>query len=279
MRIFLEIINGRYAGTTLSLESGEVCTIGGAFGADLFLPNDDFLKPLHFIVKNEDEKCVLETLAGEEVFVNNQPFDKSELAHGDFILAGETLFQMTIDGEISSNETVLGKLLERLLQVEKLALLIDENADRRILPILEEHNARFEILKKDVPDSDLMTANPLLVMINRNRRMLETLLRTFWGTGFLVFFKGTRSWTNTVEYLRFLLAKTMFKNGADLRFYDARVLRYTLGEAEPNYAQYFFGVAEKYFVESQLPSHLFEFTWENRNVKADLIDLKTEAQA
>lgn len=271
MRTFLEIINGRYAGTTLSLDAGEVCTIGGAFGADLFLPNDDFLKPLHFIVKNEDEKCVLETLAGEEVFVNNQPFDKSELAHGDFILAGETLFQMTIDGAETSNETILGKLLERLLQVEKLALLIDENADRRILPILEEHKARFEVLKKDVPDSDLLTANPLLVIINRNRRMLETLLRTFWGTGFLVFFKGTRSWANTIEYLRFLLAKTMFKNGADLRFYDARVLRYTLGEAEPKYAQYFFGVAEKYFVESQLPSRLFEFTWEKGKLKADLI--------
>lgn len=240
------------------------------------MPNDDFLKPLHFAVKNETEKCVLETLAGEQVFVNNQPFDKTELAHGDFILAGETLFQMTVNGEKTSDETVLGKLLERLLQVEKLALLIDENADKRILPILEEHKARFEVLKKDMPDSDLLIANPLLVMINRNRQMLETLLRTFWGTGFLVFFKGTRSWANTVENLRSLLAQTQLKNGADLRFYDARVLRVVLGESEPKYVQYFFGAAEKYFIESQLPSHLFEFTWENGKLKADLIKLSDD---
>lgn len=273
MRIFLEIINGRYAGTTLALDAGEVCTVGGTSGADLFLPNDEILKPVHFVLKNEDGKCGLETLAGEDVFVNNQPFSKGELAHNDFVLAGETLIQMTVDGEETENETVLGKLLERLLQVEKLALLVDENADNRILPILNKHEARFEILKKDVKDSDLMTSNPLLVMINRNRKMLETLLRSFWGTGLLVFFKGTKNWAQTVEYLKFLLTKTQIKNGADLRFYDARILRVALGEAQPNHAQYFLGAAEKYFIESQLPSHLFEFTWEIGKLKADLIRL------
>ena len=135
MRSFLEVINGRYAGTTHLVETGEVCTVGARFGADLFLPNDGCLAPLHFVLKNEADKCLLENISGK-IFVNNKPFKKGELAHGDWISAGETLFRFTIDGAETEYETVLGKLIEYLLKIENLCLLIDENLDRRILPIL-----------------------------------------------------------------------------------------------------------------------------------------------
>ena len=271
MRAFIEVINGRYAGMTYFVETGEVCTVGARFGADLFLPNDVLLTPLHFVLKNETENCFLEKLSGQ-IFVNNQPFEKGELAHGDWILAGETLFQFTIDGEETEHKTVLGKLIEYLLKVEYLFLLFDENLDRRILPMLLERKAIFRELKKDAKGFEAMTANPLLVKID-NKRLLETLVRSFWGKGWLVFFKANKSWAQTVEYLQFLLAKTQMGNGVDLRFYDARMLRVVLGEAEKQHAQYFFGTAEKYFVESQVPSHLFEFGWKKGNITANLIRL------
>ena len=270
MRAFLEVINGRYAGTTYLVETGEVCTVGGRFGADLFLPNDSLLSPLHFVLKNEAETGVLEKLSGQ-IFINNQPCEQGELAHGDFILAGETLFQLTIDGTETEHETVLGKLIEYLLKVENLCLLIDENLDRRILPMLHDHQADFRELKKDAKGFEAMTANPLLVKIDN--RLLKTLVRSFWGKGWLVFFKPNKSWAQTVEYLQFLLAKTQINNGVDLRFYDARMLRVVLGETEKQHAQYFFGAAEKYFVESQVPSHLFEFSWKKGKVTANLIRL------
>ena len=216
MRSFLEVINGRYAGTTHLVETGEVCTVGARFGADLFLPNDACLAPLHFVVKNEAEKCLLENISGQ-IFVNNEPFEKGELAHGDWISAGETLFRFTIDGADTKYETVLGKLIEYLLKIENLCLLIDENLDRRILPILLEHKADFRELKKDAKGFEAMTANPLLVKIG-NKNLLETLVRSFWGKGWLVFFKASKSWAKTAEYLQFLLAKTQMDNGVDLRF-------------------------------------------------------------
>ncbi len=274
MRIFLEIINGRYAGTTQLVGAGEVCTIGRAFGADLFLPNDDLLEPLHFIVKNEAESVVLEKLSGK-VFVNNQPFEKGEIAHGDFIFVGQTLFQMTVEGKKSPDETVLGKLIARLSAIPNLSLLIDENVDRAILPILEDQKAMIQELKKS-EGFEAMTANPLLVKMNGKPRLLETLVRSFWGKGFLVFFEAKKDSAETVENFQSLLAKTQINAGADLRFYDARVLRVVLGETEPPHAQYFFSAAEKYFVESQLPSHLFEFAWEEGKLKADLIRLSEE---
>lgn len=205
MRAFLEIINGRYAGTTYLVETDEVCTVGKTFGADLFLPNDDLLEPLHFIVKSEVETVVLEKLSGE-VFVNNQPCEQGKLAHGDFIFAGKTLFQMTFEGEKKSDETVLGKLIERLSKISKLTLLIDENIDRRILPMLEEHKAMFQQLKK-TEGFEAMTANPLLVKISGEPRLLETLVRSFWGKGFLVFFEAKKDSAEMIADFQSLLEK------------------------------------------------------------------------
>ncbi|MBK7704590.1 MAG: hypothetical protein IPJ30_02140 [Acidobacteria bacterium] len=60
---------------------------------------------------------------------------------------------------------------------------------------------------------------------------------------------------------------------ADLRFYDPRVLRAVLSGAEPRHAQYFFGAAKRYFVESQIPGHLFEFNWTDKKASATQIRL------
>lgn len=271
MRSFLEIINGRYAGTTEPVGPGQVCTVGRAFGADLFLPPDDLLEPLHLMVKNEDEKVFLEKLSGD-VFVNNQPFGKGEIVHGDSIFAGKTLFRLTMEGGKPFKETVLDKLIAHLSGIKKLGLLIDENLDRSILPILQERKATFRQLKK-TEGFEALTANPLLVRMNGKPRLLEILVRSFWGKGLLVFFEPKADLTKTTGYFQFLLAKTQIKPGADLRFYDARVLRVALSEADPQSAGYLFGAAEKFFVESQLPSHLFEFAFENEKVTANLIRL------
>ncbi|MBK8811993.1 MAG: DUF4123 domain-containing protein [Acidobacteria bacterium] len=272
MQGFLEIINGRYAGTTEIVPEGDVCTVGATFGADLFLPNDSLCAPVHFVVKNETDYFLLEK-AGGEVFVNNQPFEKGQLAHGDWILAGKTLLRVSTDGGGSTGETVLGRLVGYLINVKKLALLIDESTDSRISPLLNEHGAVFRELKKDVKDLETLTSNPLLVIFRDNGELIETLVRSFWGKGRLVFFQGSKTLAETVKYLQFLLAKTRMSTAADLRFYDPRVLRAVLSGAEPRHAQYFFGAAKRYFVESQIPGHLFEFNWTDKKASATQIRL------
>ena len=274
MRIFLEIINGRYAGTTEVLETGDVCAIGNAVGADLFLPNDDLLEPLHFIVKNDAENIFLEKLSGD-FFVNNQPFEKGTAAHGDFIFAGSTLFCMTAENEKNSDKTVLSNLIERLSKISNLYLLVDENLDRKILPILEEYKVSFKPLKK-MEGFEALTANPLIAKLSGKAKPLEILVRSFWGKGFLVFFESRKSAPETLADFQFLLEKTQIKAGADLRFYDPRVLRVALSESEPQHAQIFFDAAETFFIESQLPGHLFEFGGENQKITANLISLLPE---
>ena len=108
MRSFLEVINGRYAGTTYLVETDEVCTVGARFGADLFLPNDACLAPLHFVLKNEADKCLLENISGK-IFVNNKPFKKGELAHGDCLLDGSFAIRLSFADETagSTGDSVL----------------------------------------------------------------------------------------------------------------------------------------------------------------------------
>ena len=70
----------------------------------------------------------------------------------------------------------MSKLIEHLSNIPNLYLLIDENTDRRILPILEEYKANFEPLKK-AEGFEALTANPLLVDITGKPQMLKTLVR------------------------------------------------------------------------------------------------------
>jgi hypothetical protein len=157
-------------------------------------------------------------------------------------------------------------------------VLIDENSDRRILPLLEETKAEFRVLKEGVGNLEGLTSNPLLIEIGANKSLLEKFVRTFWGHGKLVFFERHYSFEDAGKYLGFLLGLTQFENGVDLRFYDPRMLRVVLGEAEKKHAHYFFRGVKNYFVESQLPSHLFEFGWTNESVTANLIRLSAEVK-
>jgi len=95
-------------------------------------------------------------------------------------------------------------LIERLSKISKLTLLIDENIDRRILPMLEEHKAMFQQLKK-TEGFEAMTANPLLVKISGKPRLLETLVRSFWGKGFLVFFEAKKDSAEMIADFQSLL--------------------------------------------------------------------------
>lgn len=273
--VFLEIINGRYAGTTFSCGTGEVCQVGSRLGADLFLPNDSQLAPLHFVVVNEENSWKVKNLA-EKLFVNNQPTKETVLQHGDFIFAGETLFQFGVDGENFSDETPLGKLTAKLSNESSLFCLIDENTDKRILPLLEESKTEFCRLKEGVENLEGLTANPLLIEMPANKHLLETLIRTFWGHGRLVFLQSRCDFDETTKYLRVLLEQTQIKYSVDLRFYDPRMLRVVLGEAEKRHAQFFFGAATTYFVESQVPSHLFKFDWTSDGVNLEMIRLSEE---
>lgn len=269
MNYFLEVINGRYAGTTEAVGIDEVLLVGSSIGADLCLPTDDFLEPLHFMIRNEPECARLESLGGS-IFVNNRSFSKGGIVCGDFVFAGGTLFRLTAEGAAPPDETALDKLIAHLSGIGNLGLLIDENLDPSISPILRECKATFRQLKPTI-GSDALLANPLLVMVNGKPRLLETLVRSFWGKGFLVFFEPIADFGKTAEYFGLLLERALAD--AVPRFYDPRFLRVVLGEADSQTARRLFGAASRFLVESQLPSHLLDFAVTNGVVSAGLLGL------
>ena len=268
MRAFLEVINGRYAGTTAAVETGEVCDVGSRLGADVFLPNDSRLAPIHFAVLGEDNGFCIQT-AARGVFLNNEPIEKSALAHNDFICAGKTVFYFALAGETTAPETPLGKLIERLTRIPTLCALVDENLDSRIQPLLESSNAGFRVIKQNAKQLEGLTANPLLIKIFGNQPLLENLVRSFWGKGWLVFVEPRGGTLNeALRHFRRLLEQTLIEYNSDLRFYDPRVLRTILAAAEQRHAKHFFGGAERFLLESQLPAHLLEFGWTNDKTTA-----------
>jgi hypothetical protein len=274
MKTYLETITTRYAGTTISIADGELCNFGSKVGNDLYFPNDSLMESIHFAVLNKGDSFNLKTF-NNQVFVNNVISTGTQLTHGDFILGGGTLFYFCVEGEKSSVETPLGKLINRLSLIDELYLLIDENTDTRILPLIKESECNVRTLKDGVKNLEGLTANPLLVELNKKN--IEKFVRTFWGKGRLVLLELRHNLDESLVHLKHLLSKTQIENGVDLRFYDPRMLRTILGDAEKQHAQFFFAGVERYFVESQLPSYLFEFSWSSKGVSADLIRLSQAA--
>lgn len=272
MRNFLEVVNGRYSGTTKSIGGGESVIVGSAVGADLLLPNDPLLKPLHFILKESNGQTVLENLSGG-LFVNNRPFAGDKLKHGDWIVAGSTLFQFTNEVNKTDGETVIGTLLARLRSYSALSLLADESLDHQLMPILSEYGCEFKELKVGRPKLENLTSNPIAIELGGDGALVETILRTFWGNGRLVFFERDIKWDDVCELVCSLLERTRFTFTDSLPFYDPRVLRAMFGEIEFEQMEPFFAFSKAYLVESQLPSHLFEFRQQNGRLNADLINL------
>ncbi len=277
MHVFLEIVGGRYSGTTQPVADGDALIVGSIESADIFLPYDDRLEPLHLIVGRDGTNVYAESLCGD-VFINNLPVQKSELAHGDFIFAGGTLMRLTVAGKAVPDNTALDRLMERLLRIKMLGLLVDANLEAGIRQTLAEQKATFRNVRQDIGDQRYLTADPVLVKLGGRRLLLEIIVRSFWGKGRLVFFEATSKWSPTIEFYQSLCSRTKISSTADLRIYDPRVLRVLFGEAESTYSQIFFGAAERYLVESQLPGYLFEFSWGKRKVCADLVQLTSESK-
>ena len=49
MYLYLEIINGKYAASTISLEDGDVAGVGRGAKADVFLPDDFEIYNISFL--------------------------------------------------------------------------------------------------------------------------------------------------------------------------------------------------------------------------------------
>jgi hypothetical protein len=279
MRAYLEVIDGRYAGTTIALSAGDVCHVGSRLGVDLFLPHDPSMLPLHFALACDELECQLQDCSGrEETYVNGEPISRAVLQHGDWIVAGETLFSFLVDGQpVDEIETNLSRLIAYLNSTpEPLFALVDAALDPGIESLLEDAPGEVYDFHPETAEMMMASARPTLVALPKNSNLLERLVRSGWGKGWCVYLTSSAPFIGVREHFRrHLIADYAGRGDAGFRFFDPRVLRTFLPEFNFEQAdRLFYGVTE-YLVESQLPSTLLEFQMGIDGVTARSIRLST----
>ena len=103
MSLILEVKEGRLAGKQIAVREGRVVTIGRAPDrADFAVSHDNFMSGVHFAVECRREGSRLkDRQSSNGTFLNGKRVTESDLANGDEIRSGRTVFKVRIVAEES----------------------------------------------------------------------------------------------------------------------------------------------------------------------------------
>jgi hypothetical protein len=98
MLAILEIQGPDSEGRKMWLGSGETIRIGRTELADVALPSDRTLAPVHFSLTCTNDQCSAKSMDGSPIWLNGRNTDECVLRNGDVLQAGRTRFIVTIEG-------------------------------------------------------------------------------------------------------------------------------------------------------------------------------------
>ncbi|MDG2468072.1 MAG: FHA domain-containing protein [Pirellulaceae bacterium] len=113
MNVYLQIDKGPHSGRRIDLKSGQVASFGSSEYSDFCFDQDVAMSSQHFQLAIQRTGCRFQLLDTESPCqVNGEDVSESDLLDGDVIKAGQTAFQVRIEGEViaeeSSEESVHG---------------------------------------------------------------------------------------------------------------------------------------------------------------------------
>src|SRR5262249_23609804 len=104
MRVTLQVTDGPHKGQTFTFVNHDTFLVGRSRRAHLRLPAKDmYFSRVHFLVEINPPQCRLLDLGSRNgTYVNGQRVETVDLADGDQIKAGHTVFRLTLTEESSS---------------------------------------------------------------------------------------------------------------------------------------------------------------------------------
>jgi serine/threonine-protein kinase len=100
MYIVLDVISGPRTGQKVSIRPGQSCRIGRDEGAELAVPDDNYLSRLHFALEVDEVNCRLKDLGSTNgTFVNGERVAEALVGRGDLIAAGGSSFVVHMELE------------------------------------------------------------------------------------------------------------------------------------------------------------------------------------
>jgi Domain of unknown function (DUF4123)/Inner membrane component of T3SS, cytoplasmic domain len=265
--VIVAVAFGPLSGRKAVLAPGDVVRFGRGERAGFVVPNDPRMSAIHFELAWDGERCRFRDLrSASGTLLNGEPGKgEAELAHGDWLKAGKTVFTVSfeaataprgeeaIDAEASRKEraeVALAALREEAVAAPLYAL-VDGARERRILELLRESVEEARSLYDGVEGEALAHVAPYLVRIREGSRLLEALVREGWGKRWGVWLTSRMALNEVRRQLRrFLMVELEARRGrVYFRFYDPRTLTVFVPTCTPRQADEFFGGIDAFFAE------------------------------
>jgi pSer/pThr/pTyr-binding forkhead associated (FHA) protein len=283
MPVFLEVRSGAQKGVRIRLQSGGVLRVGRTGRADLSFADDSHMSGIHFSLSCDGDRSRLTDLnSSNGTLVNGRLVKAIDLAMGDSIIAGNTIFAVLVEPEETRGTTLpfpVESPLHRLLTIlrldfQPLYAVLDAARDIRILALLLHHKEECQSLYEGPEDAKLAQVAPYLVRLQPESKLLEALVEEGWGKSWGVYLTSVSDLGEVRRHLRhFLQARMPDGEQVYFRFYDPRVLRVFLPTCTADETTQFFGPIKRYLMEGEEASEVWEFTTIERGAEKKVIPL------
>ncbi len=266
--IYLEVINGKYAASTVSLEEGDVARVGRGARADVFLPDDFGLAENQFMLAFDGFSGRLIDSGGTGgTFLNGEKVLAVEIEESCRVSAGETEFAVLFEDDFARDDfdTPIKRLVNFLNNAEgDLFCLLDAARDEKILSLLQKSNVKYMSLYQGESQRQMPHVAPYLIEFGENRIFLEKLLRNGWGKCWCCFLTSNAPFAALRKHFRkFLFVKEESGETVYFRFYDPSILRTFLPSCSAKELREVFGQMTQIFTENETPSELLQFSLTN----------------
>lgn len=277
----LRVESGADAGKSVRLLPGVKVCVGRTGRADFVLAGDPFLSSVHMELLSDGHRCALRDLDSSNGTVfGGKRVKQATLVAGDRFTAGQTQFVLVEEAStaesiesVGAPEPLASQAKERLLKelrtnLQPLYAIVDAACDSRVLSVLTQHRCAHASLYASEEVPELMRFAPYLVALPAASSALEPLLTFGWAKHWSVFLTSAASGSELRAFLQKLLV-TVQPDGqrALLRFYDPRVLRTLLENAEPRQWPRFFGPVRAYLIASAVPQQATGFAVNERGLE------------
>jgi len=244
------------------LEPGQRLRVGRHEQAELVVPHDEQMSGLHFELTWDGSRCQMRDLGSiGGTQRNGEPAAAGEVAHGDWIQAGETIFSVYHEGVVPPWQRPDAIPAERTaealaaLRAERSPLyaVVDTARRARVRTLLRASPDTARSLYEGSEGEELEEVAPYLVALGRDGWLLERLVDEGWGDGWGIYLTSRQPFAEVRRHLRRLLVVDVKDTGERLyfRFYDPRALRAALAAAGARQRQQIFGDAEAFFIEGK----------------------------
>lgn len=259
-RGILAVCWGPQEGVKAILQPDRTLTVGRGESAGLRLPHDEALAPLHFELRWEGPRPVLQHRAGLALtLLGGQAVDAAELTHGAWLRAGGTDFTFHFEAHTppaaprapaarARAERALADLRAR----GPLFALLDLARDPRIGELLRESVDPCRSLFEGTLGAQVAEVAPHLVALAPDSRLLGDLVREGWGLRWGAWLVSDRPLAEVRRHLRkFTLVQLEGQSDpVYFRFQDPDVLRVYLQSCAPDErAQWFGDIVREFFAE------------------------------